>query len=1472
MKCLLKFEFFAIFLKKSFILVIPIIIFIMKKGVFRHFLNFILLMSLFLLFVVIINALVADDDEDGVPDEFDLCSGSDTHVVDQSGCSCAQKNCPSDGNDCTDDCSIISRLPACVFTNNDEPCEGGYCDGGECVSEVTPIATPIPTLQTDEIKEKCGFYIANVASGAIISTYRYFNLYISSNHEEFISSVNKPDWVYLSSPKIYPKDSYSYGDPVLLWTVIAPPRGTEKGIYAFQLKIADNNGDIKDTEKVCINVSNNAESIQNTEFKSGDTIIVGVIDVGVEKQADYESLLEDLIEDATSGQFKDKVEYLGQIDADIEEIIQNKKFDILFDFIKSLGKNPNDYDYILTIGQAAPQGFDMIAHMEDEFFDNIKGKNLVNLLPVSFKFFSTPLVSTYLHEISHPLSNRADLPYDLIYSPPTAGYLESTFYSNAYLSEIGLEPHDRGVYLIVEEFGYQETTQEEKIIYHVHVRNTGKITDTYTISIDNDISNEESVVTSSDIPNKGEIDKQDIMPINKASITFDGKQTVTTSVNLMPDQAKTLILEIDATKLNSGLYGFEATVESTSNNVKIDFDKLGMYELGSSDFYNTIFKKENVGDISGGLFEVKGAKTPVPIYQQHSLECGSQCGSTKCPSYETCITEYPDDEGIDVYETNTCILSSECGATCNEWVEKYSNILTIGIQDEPCSGFANCAEIERDDFGVEVPCEDGYLCVGECAVPLPQCTTLALSCSTVVDNNIQVRWNGVDAAKYNLEWRKEGLSFDEGCTGNNPAECGYTTTEGTNVLSLDLEKDKKYDFRVRTEQATTCKAPGEWSTTVTCNISSSIFDVYLLPINYNDHNDFKTRTDTMTSYFLRYSPFSECTSRVNFVVPDEDKFEQARSSEECTGILDEDVLTSIPNCASVLYPEWDAESLVGIAEEKIGSSSQGISGPRGTFRLDRGTQFAFIDGGRPGYDGDILGEDTFLHELGHGFGACEEFSTRQWNVQNKFYQGIFDVSCPNSDPSDKPRMKFTSDGTNDAIVYSKENTCLNILSGDECGTLNCRSCGSVSREDPNKRTVYGARSHLRLGLSSEFYNHMATVANEKFGCEARTDHPDAQLDELDLSKIFPTINIEDGSDIIISDNPNYKLGESVVFSSNIDFSDVEACNWKIYEIDTFGNEEFVVRQERRLDEMIRTDEKKDFNFLANVCGQEIGFGPGIVDWPTSVAYLGIRFKDSTHKIYRSQTFGNVNQQTDGCENKPDKGFTVQCPDGFTSTCTQTCQNGEYTTCTPDCSGHQQTDSCENKPDKDLTIQCTDGFTSTCTQTCQNGEYTTCTPDCSGHEASLPEGATDQFDLGEDKFSHNYKEAGFENYPPLNRVYNNCSPGGYGIRGLERGDYIEWEMDVDPNSNEIVLELQRTSSHARQEYCNVYIDNQKVNDGILDFPQGTCSRVRYPFTDKVFISDGKVVVRLEDNTHEGCAVYPGVCDCILTYAWMYSESE
>src|SRR3989338_2232653 len=71
-------------------------------------------------------AAVDDDDEDGVSNENDICPNSQTNIVDQLGCSCAQKtesNCNSlypgalccvpDNDPCTENCGIINGVSAC---------------------------------------------------------------------------------------------------------------------------------------------------------------------------------------------------------------------------------------------------------------------------------------------------------------------------------------------------------------------------------------------------------------------------------------------------------------------------------------------------------------------------------------------------------------------------------------------------------------------------------------------------------------------------------------------------------------------------------------------------------------------------------------------------------------------------------------------------------------------------------------------------------------------------------------------------------------------------------------------------------------------------------------------------------------------------------------------------------------------------------------------------------------------------------------------------------------------------------------------------------------------------------------------------------------------------------------------------------------------------------------------------------------
>lgn len=91
---------------------------------------------IYFLFFLIISSLaysaVADNDEDGVPNENDKCPDSATDVVDQFGCSCDQKNCQADDNPCTDDCGLSDKLATCNAFN-EKPCPGGACKLGKCI-------------------------------------------------------------------------------------------------------------------------------------------------------------------------------------------------------------------------------------------------------------------------------------------------------------------------------------------------------------------------------------------------------------------------------------------------------------------------------------------------------------------------------------------------------------------------------------------------------------------------------------------------------------------------------------------------------------------------------------------------------------------------------------------------------------------------------------------------------------------------------------------------------------------------------------------------------------------------------------------------------------------------------------------------------------------------------------------------------------------------------------------------------------------------------------------------------------------------------------------------------------------------------------------------------------------------------------------------------------------------------------------
>jgi len=93
-------------------------------------------------------------------------------------------------------------------------------------------------------------------------------------------------------------------------------------------------------------------------------------------------------------------------------------------------------------------------------------------------------------------------------------------------------------------------------------------------------------------------------------------------------------------------------------------------------------------------------------------------------------------------------------------------------------------------------------------------------------------------------------------------------------------------------------------------------------------------------------------------------------------------------------------------------------------------------------------------------------------------------------------------------------------------------------------------------------------------------------------------------------------------------------------------------------------------------------------------------------------------QANTCDGVTCSDSVVKCPDGVDVSCSNTCQDGECSSCEPDCSDRQLelSDLCEDVTCKNPTRICPDGYKATCSNTCDpKTGCSSCTPDCTGHE-------------------------------------------------------------------------------------------------------------------------------------------------------------
>ncbi len=175
---------------------------------------------------------------------------------------------------------------------------------------------------------------------------------------------------------------------------------------------------------------------------------------------------------------------------------------------------------------------------------------------------------------------------------------------------------------------------------------------------------------------------------------------------------------------------------------------------------------------------------------------------TMKPNYKLQVDYNFDDPSKEV-----CILSRDCGAACQDVVNKYS-AKEYKIKEVPCSRYYDCNEGEdaKDDFGNYYTCKDGsgndkYLCQWRC---LPFCSSA--DTNAVVDPDTSTKCRGLSCNSY------------MSCGTINPADKCWCPTasyacEGSDCVVLHCDRDTNDKTKCKEIQ---CNNYGECSPTTSC--------------------------------------------------------------------------------------------------------------------------------------------------------------------------------------------------------------------------------------------------------------------------------------------------------------------------------------------------------------------------------------------------------------------------------------------------------------------------------------------------------------------------------------------------------------------------------------------------------------------------------------------------------------------------------
>lgn len=237
--------------------------------------------------------------------------------------------------------------------------------------------------------------------------------------------------------------------------------------------------------------------------------------------------------EATSGQGKLKIEYLGNVQNADQEVF-NKTNEIIDPFITSKGKALTDYDLA-------------IVHLR-----NYTGT--LNTDSQLKKIVYCCENGVFLHEFAHLAADIADISFENTLLPPDplhySSFEKSNIFSNPTLKQLGFEPKN-GIWILIDEWGLK--TIKGQTSYRVVVRNTGNSKDNFDLFLDTN-----NLIVKPSIP-----------PINWFKLSAN-------KVTLGPNEEKTLELTINPQN-SSPKTLFGVSVKATSNQDQSVWDRASVY-------------------------------------------------------------------------------------------------------------------------------------------------------------------------------------------------------------------------------------------------------------------------------------------------------------------------------------------------------------------------------------------------------------------------------------------------------------------------------------------------------------------------------------------------------------------------------------------------------------------------------------------------------------------------------------------------------------------------------------------------------------------------------------------------------------------------------------------------------------------------------------------------------------------------------